>query len=185
MDANESIRIANAEVSIIKACNLVGLDVGDFAVASIRVYCPFGQLYHEDGGNSKAMRIYPGTNSAYCFAGCGYFSPVKLIAMDRDMSDAEAAEFLLGEINFVPPDWEARWEDLKTRPLDVSTPDLAEALKVACARLSPDWERLQFEEEVGEMFNRCLSLLWKVRTDEDATMWLTKTKLAMKRVLST
>lgn len=183
MDGGDAIRLANSEVSIIKACNMVGLDIGEFAVASLKLYCPFGQLYHEDGGSSRAMRVYPGTNSAYCFAGCGYFSPVKLVAMDRDMTEEAAAEYLLEEIGWVAPTYEAQWEALMAEKPVVDTASLAEALKVACSRMSPRWEALQFEEVVSTKLSQCFALLGKVHSEEDAQKWLGVTKQVMAAVI--
>ena len=85
------IDLANERITIIEACNMLGMDVHDFSIASLKVWCPFGHLYHSDGGTTKAMRIYPATNSAWCFACNLYFTPVKLIAMDRGIPDQQAA----------------------------------------------------------------------------------------------
>lgn len=177
------IDLANENMTIIQACNLLGMDVNDFSIASLKVWCPFGQLYHSDGGSTKAMRIYPATNSAWCFAGCGYFTPVKLIAMDRGVTDQQAAELILERTNYVAPDYESRWQALVEAQPTIDKDDLAEALKVACARMTPDWEDRQFDEEVAQKLRQCLGLLPKVRSAEDATKWLSTTKKIMERTL--
>jgi len=177
------IALANERMSIIEACNALGMDVFDFSVQSLKVYCPFGHLYHADGGSSKAMRIYPGTNSAWCFAGCGYFTPVKLIAMDRGITEVQAAESILEETNYVAPDYEARWKALTETTVTINTEDLTDALKVACARMAPDWEDRQFEDKVATKLRECLALLARLRTEEDARKWLSVSKQAMRQAL--
>lgn len=177
------IDLANERVTIIEACNMLGMGVMDFSIASLKVWCPFGHLYHADGGTTKAMRIYPATNSAWCFACNIYFTPVKLIAMDRGIPDVQAAESILESTNYVPPDFEARWNALIEAKPTVNTDDLAEALKVACSRMVPDWDERQFDESVAYKLRQCLALLRKVKSDEDATLWLSITKKIMHRTL--
>lgn len=177
------IDLANSRMTIIQACNSLGMDIPDFSVKSMKVHCPFGHLFHADGGHARAFAIYPGTNSAWCFAGCGYFTPVRLIAMDRDISDHQAAEAILEQTNYVAPDYEARWNAVtQTRPM-VNTDDLTEALKVACSRMVPDWDERQFDAEVATKLRQCLALLPKVQSEEDATKWLSATKKIMQNAM--
>lgn len=177
------VAIANERMSIIEACNKLGMDVFEFSVASMKFYCPFGSLYHADEGRTKAMRIYPATNSAWCFACNLYFTPTRLLAMDRGITEQEAAESILDDTRYVAPDYESKWNALIAPVAAVDTDDLAEALKVACRRIAPDWEERQFEEAVATKLRQCLSLLRKVKTDEDATKWLSTTKQVMQRAL--
>lgn len=177
------IQLANERMTIIEACNSLGMDVMDFSIASLKVWCPFGHLYHADGGTTKAMRIYPATNSAWCFAGCGYFTPVKLIAMDKGITEQQAAESILESTNYVPPDYESRWNALLDEKPAINTDDLTEALKIACSRMVPDWEERQFDEVVAHKLRQCLALLRKVRSEEDATKWLSTTKQIMKTTM--
>lgn len=183
METRELIQLANARVTITAACNMIGMNVSDYAAASMKVYCPFGELFHQDGGAERSMRIYPDTNSLYCFAGCGYFSPVKLIATDRGISEEQAADALLTETNYVPPDYESQWAALMGEKPTVNTTDLAEALKVACSRMTPHWETLQFEEPVASKLSQCFDLLRKVVTEEDAGKWMTITKQVMRSTI--
>lgn len=177
------IQLANERMSIIDACNELGMDVFDFSVASLKVHCPFEQISHPDGGQSKAMRIYPGTNSAWCFACQQYFTPVKLISMDKDISELEAASYILDKTNYVAPDYVSRWEALTAQSKELDTDALAEALKVACKRMSPDWEERQFEDAVSSKLRRCLGMLPKLKTQEDASKWLAVSKMAMSQTL--
>lgn len=184
MNVVETIELANDRVPILQAFRMVGLDVGDVSAVSMKLYCPFGDVYHHDGGSEKSLRIYPETNSAWCFAGCGYFSPVKLVALKRDLSEEEAAEAMLEETGYVAPNYSDQWDALVNETKLADTTSLAEALKVACSRMTPDWEELQFTSSVSSMLARCLALLAKVRTEEDADKWLATTKTAMRRELT-
>lgn len=182
-EAPNIIQLANERMTIVDACNKLGMEVFDFSIASLKVFCPFGHLYHADEGRTKAMRIYPATNSAWCFAGCGYFTPVRLISMDRGITEQEAAEAILEDTNYVPPDYLSRWQALEQETYVVDTEALAEALKVACRRMAPDWELRQFDDAVALKLRQCLSLLRKVKTEEDATKWLSATTKIMHMTL--
>lgn len=162
---------------------MLGMEVssGDFQLA--KHYCPFGAVFHIDGGASRSFKFYPESNSAYCFAGCGFFTPVKLIAMDRNLSEAEAAEVILTEIGYVEPTPEARWEAATTVTDSVDPDYLSEALKVYCARIDPDWEVDQFDDRIASTLQKCLELSALATTQQLAAEWLAKTKLVMRRVL--
>lgn len=179
MDRADLIRTANERMSIEEAFRLIGENV---SYAS-KQYCPFGEVFHQDGGTSRSLRIYPDTNSAFCFAGCGYMSPVSLLAMHRNISDDQAAEVILEMTNYVPPDYESQWDALQSEVDAVSTSDLAEALKVACARMSPDWVTLQFEDAVAGALSKCLALLPKVKSSDDSKKWMDVSKTVMRRAI--
>lgn len=178
------IRLANERMSITWACREVGVEIPDFSIASLKTYCPWGHLTHADGGLSKALRVYPASNSAWCFDCREFFTPTKLIAKDRDISEEQAAEWILEVTGYVSPDYKSRWDAVTSDKIAIDTDALAEALKIACARFDPDWEERQFEDEVSVKLRQCLSLLSKVRNQEDADKWLRVTKLAMQEVLA-
>jgi hypothetical protein len=175
--------VANEQVSIFHACRMVGVDTPDFEAGSQKLYCPFGEIYHADGGMGRAFRIYPGTNSAYCFACVRFFSPVSIVALGKDMSLEAAADYLLDDAGWTPPDIDSRWQAAIATMESVDTDYLAEALKVACERMDPLWEIHEFEPGVGATLRQCLDLLSKVRTQEDGAKWLTATKTVMQRAL--
>jgi hypothetical protein len=175
------IGIANEEVSILKVCTALGMDIPDFALTAekYKTWCPWGGIFHTDGGAAKAFMIYPATNTAHCFAGCGHFTPSKMKAMSMDISEEDAAALLLAEIGWLGEDLDARWEAAITKEEFVQTASLAEALKVYCARIEPQWESKQFEQQVASRLNQCLELLDNVSTSEQATRWLTVAKRVM------
>lgn len=180
----DRIRLANESMDITAACRFIEMNLGDFAIASVKTYCPFGELMHEDGGRGKAFRVYPATNSAYCFA-CGKaYRPCSLIATDRDISEAEAAEIILEEVGYIPPDIDSRWEAVTAEESSVDRDALANALKTACSRYAPDWETRQFDEDIATMLRKCLSASRNVTTEEEAREWLGVTKKVMSQALS-
>lgn len=179
MEGDELVTLANERVTIFQAFRMIGMEVGDVSHTSMKLYCPFGDMYHYDGGSSKSLRIYSETNSAWCFAGCGYFDPVKLIALKRDLTQRQAAEALLDETGYVKPNFSDQWDALMNEQPVIDTTSFAEALKVACSRMVPDWEERQFTPRVSALLSRCLALLSKVRSAEDGDKWLSTTKLAM------
>lgn len=180
-ETRSNIQLANERMSIVAALRIAGSDASDYGG---KQFCPFGHMYHADGGYEKAMRVYSESNSAYCFAGCGYFSPVKLVSMVKDMSDADAAEHILELTGYVAPTIDSLWEAATRDTRKVDTDALIEALKLACARYSPDWEDRQLDEDVAKIFTRCLRSLPKVRTEEDAEKWLRATKMIMRKALT-
>lgn len=180
---SELTTTANERMSIVDACNEVGMDVFSNA-GNYKFHCPFGHLYHKDGGHAKSFRLYEDSNSAYCFACPMYFTPSKLIALDRDVSEDEAAQIILETTGYVAPALEDRWESARTvvqPPVDTS--GLATALATYCRRIDPLWDVTQFDEPQATVFRRCVELTDTVRTEEDVTLWLEKTKAAMSKLL--
>lgn len=179
------VAIANDIVPIITACKLIGMslpeDVG--YRRSTKLYCPFGELYHVDQGVDRAFRIYIDSNSAFCFAGCGFFTPVSLAALAWDLDHWTAATEILDRVGHRPLSlaeaWAkaSRWEE---PPDDTS---LREALQTYCRRVCPNWDQLQFAPAVATTLTRCLDLLDRVHNEADAREWLDGTKALMGRVL--
>lgn len=168
------IRQANDHVSIIALYRRIGLYVpNDVPLGdSFKTYCTFGYL-HSDGGMSQALRIYPGGNHAYCFAESLRITPVKLWALTNDLRYYEAAEELLSEIKIEE-------EEQEDERLDTSA--LAYALTIYCERTVTEWEQRQFEDQrLAKAYSRCLALLPRVATDEDATRWLEASKTLIDR----
>ena len=183
MTPRERIQLANERMSITQACRFIGMHLGDFEIASVKTYCPFGELLHEDGGRSKAFRVYPETNSAYCFACIKAYRPVSLIATDRDIPEPAAAEVILEETGYVAPNFMAKWEALSEQTASVDRDALEEALKTYCARISPDWEMRQLDDDIASTFRKCLTASRNVASEDDARKWLKLTKQVMATAL--
>lgn len=179
------VETANNKVDIFDACRIIGMAVRPaYDVRSIKTYCPFGEISHSDEGASPAFRIYPNTNSAFCFACQTLFTPAKLASMAWDMPLEEAAERLLTETGYKPLSVEEAWQQALNPP--EQPPDLAAlgmALRVFCQRQDANWETLQFEPGVSKWLDQCLSLLTYVRTDKEAREWLEGSQNIMRNIL--
>jgi hypothetical protein len=179
------VTVANEQVSIVTVCQMLGLELPDDIGEgrSRKVPCPFGEMYHSDFGASPAMRIYPDTNSAYCFSCAVYYTPVSLAARAMDTTAASAAAQLLDRIGYTPDEMASIWQQARDYTPEPDKALMADALKTYCRRITPDWTRRQFEPVVASTLTRCLAILDLVRTDEDVTLWLTRCKHAMERVI--
>jgi len=182
---NKSLIVeANERVSIVMACRLAGIEVEDgLTGGSMKTYCPFGRFFHSDGGKEPAFRIYPESNSAYCFSCKKFFSPTTLISDAFDISKKQAAKELLDRVGYKPLTAAEMWAGVQPKEPEPDTSMLSMALKTYCLRIDPDWQKTQFEPDVGSYLDRCLSLLDQVHTGEEAEAWLTTCKLAMKKFL--
>lgn len=177
---NENIARANERVSILEVFELIGNPI----YSSAKNYCPFGPVTHADGGASPALRAYPDTNSAYCFACAEAWRPVQLLAKARDISEDEAAMVLLESSGYIPVSVDDRLEELLADDTPaVDADSLAQALSTYCLRIHPRWKSLQFEDEVAEAYQQCLAPLVLVHTPKDAQTWLTVTKRKMSQIL--
>lgn len=186
MSRLDVVAVANEKVPIVTVAQMLGVqlpeDVG--AGRSRKVPCPFGDLYHSDGGVSAAMRVYPETNSAYCFSCSAYYTPVSLAAKAMDLDRRTAAVRLLDRIGYKPLDVAVAWQ----RAAAPAEPEpnralLAHALKTYCGRIDPYWSHRQLEPSVARVLSRCLGLLDLVKSADDVRLWLDRCKEAMRRVL--
>lgn len=158
---------ANARMTMSEALTIAGTDA--YGGYSGKIFCPFGDTMHADGGRERAMRNYG--DHAYCFAGCGAFTPVTMIALAKDMSRDEAADWILQETGYVEPTWQSRVAALQSRVEPIDLDVLADVLREQCRRLDPTWDRRQYEEGASTALARCLALLPSVKTAEDARTW--------------
>lgn len=171
--------LANTQVPITLVCRKLGTWVPDFDEKSIKTYCPFGRFYHSDGGTTPAFRVYPGTNSVFCFAGCGYFSCVTLWASARDVHYEEAARVLLDLIGYRPRTLTEQWQDALEANTGVDQESLTEALRTWCATQTPKWALGQYHSGVSYTLAKYLDIVPHIKTAEDAEKWLEAAKLAM------
>lgn len=180
------VGIANEQVPIAVAANLVGLELptDETYSKSWKVFCPFGELYHTDGGAEKAMRVYPDSNTAHCFAGCGFFTPVRLVSHAWGRPQAEVARDLLERAGVKTATLRERFAAARDWHPPPDTTLLAEALKTFCRRLAPDWNTRQFDQDVAWRLTACLNLLTLVSTDADAALWLERCKQVMAKALA-
>lgn len=181
------VAVANETVPITTACRLIGMSVPDDIGygRAMKLRCPFGEIWHSDQGAEASMRVYVDSNSLYCFSRCGYFSPVSLVAAAWDLTLRAAAVELLEHIGHKPVSLAEAWAQANRRD---DTPDhtlLSEALKTYCRRVAPTWDDDQFHPHIAATLTRCLALLDRVTTAEDAHTWLAGCKQAMTRAFTT
>lgn len=184
MTSQEMVDVANSRVGIVKACQIIGMDAPDFGAGSVKLYCPFGEMYHTDGGRTRAFKVYPNTNSAWCFACSKFYTPVMLVSQARDVSESDAAEYLLDITGYVAPDSESRWKALMEQTLDFDHAAEREALKLFCARLDPQWPSRQFEPDIAALLTKCFTPLGKVATQDDLQRWRETTRSVMTKALT-
>lgn len=177
-----------------EADNLVDIadvlsNLGVFVPSSAReggnkkVHCPFG-FYHSDNGLSKAMRIYSENNTVYCFSCAKRYSSVSLASAAWGCPRTEAANRLLEQIGYKRKSLKDRWTAAtEVNKAEIDLAELGEALKIYCSMLIEDWTMVQLEQSISSKLASCLSLLDKVKTDEDADKWLVVTKQAMKTTI--
>jgi len=179
------VAVANEQVSIVTVCQMLRMDLPDELGSrrSQKVECPFGETYHSDGGVSPAMRIYPETNSAYCFSCSAYYTPVSLAAKAMDTTRQAAALRLLDRVGVKPRDLAADWESAKEYQPQPDKALMADALKTYCRRTSADWSQRQFEPDIARALNRCFALLELVKSGDDVGLWLASCKEFMHRAL--
>ncbi len=181
---------ADEQVPIALAARMIGVqglgEEGDTGRASRKLRCPFGEIYHSDGGAEPSLRLYPETNHAHCFAGCGTWGPVALLVAAWDVSPRTAARELLGAAGLTySSNWgRLTWEDATTVDLPIDRTQLAEALKTFCHRIDPDFRTRQYDPVVAGFLSRCLGLLPGVATDGAVQAWMTGCKEVMRRVLA-
>lgn len=175
-----NIQLANEHMRIEEAFDLIDFPV----MAGRKNPCPFDD-WHADGGVSLALRVYPETNSAYCFA-CGEaYRPVQLLAKARDLTRDEAAQWILEKVGYIEPDVDEQLDALlaEEEP-EVSREELARALDTYCQRICPTWHVTQLRDVPATKFAQCLSILDSVQSPADAARWLDVTKALMRRVLT-
>lgn len=182
MKRRNIIAVADEKVPITTVLNLLGIEVAD---TRRKFCCPFGGIYHSDGGIAAAMRVYPDTNSCFCFSCSAYYTPVMLAARALEMPRQAVAVHLLDRIGYKGLDLAAIWRECSEYEPKPDTAMLAEALKTYCRRVAPRWSTQQFEPAVSRLLMRCFGLLDLVATSEDANLWLARCKEAMSSVLHT
>lgn len=180
-----AIDVADEIVPIAQVCRWSGVVIPDgFLGKSWKTYCPLSDIWHLESVVERTLRIYPDTNSAWCFAGCNRFTPSDMMARKLGISRIEAARELLDRVGYRPPTLAERWRQACEPDAVVDVEWLGLALRTFCERISSDhWSSLQFEQSVAVRLDECLSLLELVKTPEDANKWLTTTKTVMQKVL--
>lgn len=177
------ITLANAKVPFPLAARWAGIEVWDDpGPRGVKVYCPFGEVEHPDGGLEPAMRVYE--DHGWCFAESRYFTVCSLLAEVWETERAEAAAEALRRVNYVPASYAHLFTEASKEP-DPDTDALAAALVTWCESVAgADWPAASTAPVVARQLARCLGLLPLVRNRQDCDTWLTASKQAMQRVLT-
>jgi hypothetical protein len=164
------------KVPMWKACRAVGMRVAPRSDGA-KTWCPFGHLFHPDGGDEPAFRLYG--DHAFCFACWKYWTPSRLCADAWDVPEEVAAARLLDETDTRPPSWEERWDQIVSpEPPDLS--QLADALRIYCSgEVQHAWEQARLDPGVSRMLTGCLGYLGQVTDDKSAREWLDLAKSVM------
>lgn len=177
-------RLANERADICKVLRWLNYETPDSARTN-KVHCPFGEIWHKDGGHEAAARIYEDSNVIFCFACSRVFVPTSLYALSKDCTETDAAEMILREfapqlllVNEITEKIEFMDEPLKP---DIHS--LRAALDIYCSRIDENWNFHQFEKTISGAYLKCLNLLGRVVTTGDADLWLAKSKEIMKKVI--
>jgi hypothetical protein len=179
-DAVLFIEQANRSVSIEKVLfDHFGIEVGPG-----KNPCPF-DFEHSDGGQDKALRVYPDTNSAYCFALHGVLDPVKLFSLKGDNRPLYAAQLLMRAygIDTRPKGWRERYNDIalqrETSVRQIPPGSVVEALQAAL-RQDQGYVAHQFHPDVLRAVEGQLDAIDKLvsqTTDiKEIQEWLTQAK---------
>src|SRR5690242_15199253 len=94
--AMTDIEKANDAMDVLPLLWAMGCQIPADVERSVKFKCPYGSE-HSDGGVEKAARFYGPTRTAYCFAGHGQLTPVKLMADADGLSWDQAADKILRE----------------------------------------------------------------------------------------
>lgn len=167
---------ANEVIPFPLAARWAGIVVHSVSERGTKVYCPFGEVEHPDGGTEPAMRIYP--DHGWCFAEQRYFSVVSLLAEVWQLSYQDAAAEALRRYGWKPATYAHLWEQASGE----EEPDhdaLAQALLVWCEAVAPDWSQRQYDDRTARVLGRCLGLLPLVRTGDECRTWLEGCKRAL------
>lgn len=173
--ARELVRLANRSVPMATAARLAGLSMPDvYRDSGSKVFCPWGEFSHPDGGAEPAFRVY--YKDAWCFACQRFFTPVSLTAEVWDVTREQAAVRLLDAIGHKPADYAHHWQQAAALP-ELDKQAVAQALRNYCSAVAPPGVMLA--PRVAEYLARCLGFLTQVNNEDQARQWLADAKKVM------
>lgn len=182
-----AIEIANRLVPLWKVLQLTSVHVPDFSHGkSVKARCPYADMYHLTEDASKSMRVYPESNTGYCYMGCGVLTPVSVHARINGISYKAAAFRLLDLVGHKLKTLDEKWNDaVRSEPV-FNREGYRDALVEYCRFLSgSDWTLMQYEERITSRMSSAFLVLDKASSDEDAYRWLEAAKSVMKQAIDT
>lgn len=162
--ARRIVDAVNAEVDLVRFLTDEGFFVQDPGHGrSIKNHCPWGWT-HPDGGYERALRVYD-TNTAFCFAGCGYIDPVIAASRLWDVPRLRAAKELSMRYGVSAGDLDSALAVMAQPRVDVV--ELVDAMRRwVAAKFSGDELR-----SARVALARCASVVELVSSDADAAVW--------------
>lgn len=179
------VETANRLVKLSLVLSWEGIYVPEFDYAkSVKLRCPYADMYHLDGDAGRSMRLYPETNTGNCFMGCGTLTPVSVHAKLHDLSYKVAAHEILEKIGHKPKTFWEKWEEALTPPTVFNREAYRESLTEYCFRESRGhWNIVQYKDSVSSTFTKTLEVLDTASSDEEALEWLSKVKPLMQAAI--
>jgi hypothetical protein len=180
---------ANEAVDVLPLLWALGCEIPAEVERSVKFKCPYS-AEHPDGGVEKAARFYGATRSAYCFAGHGVLTPVKLIADDEGLTWDQAADKILRErgLKEKPKTYQERFTELREKSTVTASLDTSysiTALRTWLTSEYPEYGKRQYDDDVRDGFMRCVDALNSKAdpTVDELREWLTVAKKVMKKVM--
>lgn len=177
----ELITKANEIVPISALFREFGYNVPDADTASMKISCPWSYM-HSDYGLDKAMRIYA-SNTAYCFAGCGFITPVDLAVREWSMSPSKAARKLLEQRGFKRQNLKEMWAEFKTNSEMVPDEETLSAALLTALSSIPTYKDNQYDPAVLATIDKFNKVLPQVTNEEKARLWLNAGKVRVQEIL--
>ena len=177
---------ANEATSTLTMLLSLGCSIPEGVQRSWKFHCPWEEE-HGDGGKDKAARYYGTTDTAFCFAGHGALTPVKMLAYDSGITYKKAAEKILrdtGQWN-VTVDWRERFAELKDKKqAAVSITYAVDALRLALSE-DEQYRYRQYDEDVRAKMEQALEVLDAIPdySLENLRLWRNKSKAAILKVV--
>lgn len=155
----------------------------EFGVKSAKWDCPWN-YEHGDGGLDRGFRVYPDTNTAYCFIIHGSMDPVRVVQIQEGVPRAVAAKRVCEKYGLRKPPWRDRYAQLvlerEAAGKIVNSATLGEALHRAIGIDADPWRN----PKLAEAFTRALDEMEEViplATEAEMRDWY---RVAKARLLS-
>lgn len=172
---------ANEKVPILFVLRHHGVAVPDLENSrSMKMRCIWAD-FHPDGGTEASMRLYADSNHAFCFAGCGVLTPVRVHADVRGVSPRQAARELLDLADIRPLHWTERLVRLEQRDDSTSRRNYAQALVTYVSSRKPHGQ--EYDASVVEAVRVALAELDNLASDVSSQAyqdWLERWKTQLR-----
>ena len=165
--------------------NELDCDIPEDTVGSWKARCPWG-AEHEDGGIDKAMRYYPESNSAFCFATHGMLTPVRLVSMAEGISQHKSAQRLMGSAG-IKYGWRDRFHEMQaaSSPYVTATPAYAFSALQVRLRAYPAYMERQYDSDFRAALEARMDVLGATPGSFDSYMaWVEESVAALAPLLN-